>query len=368
MKKRRIALILFLIVHISVYCQLNKLEEKQLDSLMKDSKIPGASLCIIKNSKVVYNKGFGISNGSSKVTENTIFQSASLSKLPTALLFLINNQKQVFDIDNEINEYLDTNKLRGLKSDPSTIPTISQLLSHTGGINMSGFLGYKPSRKRIPDIENVIEGKHTFIWEKKIKIKNRVNGKFKYSGGGYCYLQKAIKDSKREPFRNVIQKELLQPLNMRNSFFGLSPNKRSDVAYGYSKKGKPIKSKYNVYPQEAAAALWTTSLDYSQLLLEVLASLKNSKSSILTKESISLLTTPTNTEDGKLNRYGLGVGLNIDENNKIRGIGHSGANIGYSSFFYLDINEGSGYVLLTNRNFADLSKIKSLLRNNVFEK
>ncbi|WP_424001337.1 serine hydrolase domain-containing protein [Maribacter sp. IgM3_T14_3] len=368
MKKRTFTLIIFLLTCIPIYCQLSKQEEKKLDSLMQISKIPGVSLSIIKNNKLVYNKGFGISGGSKKVTEKTIFQAASLSKFPTALLFLINNQNQQFDIDNEINLYLKTNKLEGLKSDPSTIPTISQLLSHTGGINMSGFLGYKPDKKRIPTIENVIEGKHTFIWEPKIKIKNEVNSENKYSGGGYCYLQKAIKDTKGEPFRTVIQKELLQPLNMQNSFYSLTPNNRNDVAYGYSKKGKPIKLGYKVYPQEAAAALWTTSFDYSQLLLEVMAGLNDNRPSILTKESIKLLTTPTNTTNGKLNLYGLGVGLQVDENGKVKGIGHSGANIGYSSFFYLDINDGSGYVLLTNRNFADLSEIKSLLRKNIFGK
>ena len=368
MKKIIFTVIIFLITYIPVYCQLSNSEEMKLDSLMQKSKIPGVSLSIIKNNKVVYNKGFGIRVGSKKVTKKTIFQSASLSKFPTALLFLINAQNQVFDINNEINNYLKTNKLEGLKSEPSTIPTISQLLSHTGGINMSGFLGYKPDKKIIPTIENVIEGKHTFIWEPNIKIKKKVNNQNKYSGGGYCYLQKAVKDTKGEPFRNVIQKELLEPLNMQNSFYGLTPDKRNDVAYGHSKRGKPIKLGYKVYPQEAAAALWTTSFDYSKLLLEVLASLNEDRPSIFTKESINLLTTPTNTTNGKLNLYGLGVGLQVDENDKVKAIGHSGANIGYSSVFYLDVNDGSGYVLLTNRNFADLSDIKSLLRKNIWEK
>lgn len=366
MKKRTLTLIIFLTTYISVHCQLNKLEEQKLDSLMEVFNIPGLSLSIVKNSKVVYNEGFGISSASTKVNKKTIFQAASLSKFPTGLLFLINSQNQIFDLNNGVNVYLKTNKLEGFKSEPNTIPTITQLLSHTGGMNMHGFLGYKPNRKIIPTIENVIDGKHTFLWESKIKIKNKVNSEFNYSGGGYCYLQKIIKDTKDELFRTVIQKELLQPLNMKNSFFGLNPGKENDIAYGY-KNGKPIKFGYRVYPQEAAAALWTNSFDYSQLLLEVLASLNDYKSSLLTKESIILLTSPAKLSNGKLIRSGLGVGLQLDENKKVKGISHGGANVGYSSFFYLNLTNGSGYVILTNAHFANLEEIKALMKENIAE-
>jgi CubicO group peptidase (beta-lactamase class C family) len=346
--------------------QLSKVEEEKFDSLMAKSNIPGASLCIIKKGDVVYNKGFGISSGSNKVTQKTIFQSASLSKFPTALLFLINSQNQIFNLDNEINNYLKSNKLEGFKTEPNVIPTISQLLSHTGGTNIHGFLGYKPNRKIIPTIENVIEGKHTFIWEPKIKIKETVNAEFNYSGGGYCILQKAVKDTKGELFRKVIEKELLQPLKMKNSFYGLTPDGWNDIAYGY-KKGKPIDVGYRVYPQEAAASLWTTSFDYAQLLLAVLAGFNGEDSSFLTKQSINLLTTPTKTSNGKLNKYGLGVGIKFDKDEKVEAIGHDGANVGYSSTFYFNIIEGSGFVLLTNAHFADLAKINNLLKENVAE-
>jgi CubicO group peptidase (beta-lactamase class C family) len=366
MKKGTLILMVFLIAYIPIYCQLSGAEEKKLDSLMEVSKIPGLSLSILKNSTIVYNKGFGISSGSNKVTEKTIFQSASLSKFSTALLFLINAQNKIFDLDDEINVYLKTNKLEGLKLEPNVIPTITQLLSHTGGTNIHGFLGYKPNRKIIPTIENVIEGKHTFIWEPKIKIKKPVNGQYNYSGGGYCYLQKAVKDTKGELFRTVIQKELLEPLNMKNSFYGITPDGRDNVAYGY-KKGKPIKLGYRVYTQEAAASLWTTSFDYSQLLLAVSAGSSDNKSSMLTKESIALLTTLTKTSNGKVNRYGLGVGIKLDKNKKVVGISHGGANVGYSSLFRYNISNGSGFVLLTNAHFADLSQIDALLKENVVE-
>lgn len=366
MKNNIVTLIIFLLTYVTVNSQLSKVEEEKIDSLMVISNIPGASLCIIKKGNVVYNKGFGISSGSKKVTQNTIFQSASLSKFPTALLFLINSQNQIFDLDNEINIYLKSNKLEGFKTEPNVIPTISQLLSHTGGTNIHGFLGYKPNRKIIPTIENVIEGKHTFIWEPKIKIKEAVNTEYNYSGGGYCYLQKAVKDTKGELFRNTIQKELLQPLNMKNSFYGLTPDGWNDVAYGY-KKGKPIKFGYRVYTQEAAASLWTTSLDYTQLLLAVLAGFNEEDSSILTKESITLLTTPTNTSNGKVNRYGLGVGIKFDKNEKAEAISHGGANVGYSSLFRFNINDGSGFVLLTNAHFADLNEIDNILKENIAE-
>jgi len=347
-----------MLVSIPFFGQLNLAEEEKVKTLMTELKIPGMSLAIIKNSTIVYGKGFGKKDAFGKVTEKTLFQAASLSKFPAALLCLLNAQNKTIDIDQDINRYLKDHQLKGHKSAPKKIPSISQLLNHTGGLNIGGFLGYKKSKRKIPSIENVLDGKHTFLWEPKIKIKEKVNFQYRYSGGGYSYVQKMIEDFKGDSFKDVIKQELLLPLNMPSSSYELYQPEGADVALAHNKKGKSIKGGYRLYPQKAAAGLWTTSNEYAQLLLTILATLNNDDKAIFSKESISKLMTPTKTSNGRTNLYGLGVMLVLDNNENVKAILHTGRNFGYSTIFYLDVTNNSGYVILTNKHKTDFQKLR----------
>lgn len=345
-----------------IYAQSTDSAKYHLEEIMEEMKVPGMSLTIIKNGSRVYGAGLGYSEGKTPVTKHTLFQAASLSKFPTALLYMINHQSGYINLDHDINRYLDDHHLSPHSKNPGIIPSISQLLSHTAGTNISGFLGYKRTRRRVPSIELVIEGKHTFIWEPKIKITSPVNHRYRYSGGGYSYLQKAIMDVKNEDFSDIMRSELFEPIGIKSSFYGLIPPESSAIATAHNKKGRAINGKYRLYPQEAAAGLWTTAEEYAYLLQEVLRAFKGKDTKVLSKDSADLIVQPTYTTDGQVNSYGLGVMLLLDDEKRAYAIQHSGRNVGHSSFFYLNLHSGDGFVILTNRhktNFDVLNKVVS---------
>jgi len=52
-----------------------------------------------------------------------------------------------------------------------------------------------------------------------IMYSGEFDGKFHYSGGGYCIVQKVMEDVSREPFEAIVRKYVFEPFGMNNSSF-----------------------------------------------------------------------------------------------------------------------------------------------------
>ncbi len=378
MRLRRIFLVNILIltsVCISVKAQLTSEDEKFIVEYMMNNNIPGVSITIVNNSSITYSNGFGVcaSFSENKVTENTLFQAASISKSVTAVLYLRNVQNGKISLDSPINNYLESWKLKPYKKD-TIISTVRQLLSHNGGTNISGFLGYNMSRKKIPDLNMILQGnRHTYFFEPKIKVKYKPNSIHSYSGGGYCILQKAICESNKEDFNTQMQNEVFSLCGMNNSFFssGLTKSQEQMISIGHKKNGKPIKDNYHVYPQLAAAGLWTTSNDLARFLIQIQKSINpDSSGAFLSKESIRELLTIPVLNDGTTPSYGLGFGLGLKRDStetRVTAIGHSGSNWGYTCNMWASLDTKQAVVIMCNRNSASLWPIRKRILERISE-
>lgn len=378
MRLRRIFLVNILIltsVCISVKAQLTSEDEKFIVEYMTNNNIPGLSVTIVNNSSVTYSNGFGVcaSFSENKVTENTLFQAASISKSVTAALYLRNVQNGKISLDSPINNYLESWKLKPYKKD-TIISTVRQLLSHNGGTNISGFLGYNMSRKNIPDLNMILKGnRYTYFFEPKIKVKYKPNTIHSYSGGGYCILQKAICESNKEDFNTQMQNEVFSLCGMNNSFFSskLTKSQEQMISIGHKKNGKPIKDNYHVYPQLAAAGLWTTSNDLAKFLIQIQKSINpDSTGAFLSQESIRELLTIPVLNDGTAPSYGLGFGLGLKRDStetRVTAIGHSGSNWGYTCNMWASVDAKQAVVIMCNRNSARLWPITKRILERIGE-
>lgn len=285
-----------------------------------------------------------------------------MSKSLTAALVLKNAEKRKIHLDSSINNYLNDWKLEPKKKRNSFEPTVSQLLSHTGGVNVHGFLGYRCTKKP-PNLLEVLNGEK--FLEPKIVIKIEPNTQFDYSGGGYCVVQKALIDINQKDFHEQMNEEILNFCGMGSSFYSVDLDKLQTerIAIGHRKNGNPLKSGYYNYPQYAAGGLWSTSSDLTKFLIEIQNSI-NSESSenLLSQKSIERLLEQPVLENGRKPPYGLGLGFKIDPTtNEILTLAHDGANVGYSSFMEASKTNEYAFVILSNRHFADLSGIRKLI-------
>src|SRR3982751_1295444 len=115
MKSRnRLTLLLMLLPVVTLTAQ------ERIPSFVKDSldiytnralnqwQIPGAAVCIIKNGKVVWMKGYGVKeiNGTDKVDENTLFMIGSNSKAFTATALAMLDADKKISLDDKVTQWL----------------------------------------------------------------------------------------------------------------------------------------------------------------------------------------------------------------------------------------------------------------------
>src|SRR5690242_8171478 len=109
--------------------------EKAIDDKRKEFGIPGASLVIVKDDRIIYMKGLGVKDFERQVpvTPDTLFAIGSASKAFTAMLALMSADEGKLSLEESPKKFLPYFKLRDPDSDSKI--TIRDLLSHRSGLN-----------------------------------------------------------------------------------------------------------------------------------------------------------------------------------------------------------------------------------------
>ncbi len=109
--------------------------DKFIEDRLKERKIPGLGIGIIKGSTVLYNRGYGYADIENKkpVTPNTVFRIGSISKLFTAIGLMQLWEQGKFNLEDNINKFIPNGKIYcGKKRAPPI--TFKHLMTHTSGI------------------------------------------------------------------------------------------------------------------------------------------------------------------------------------------------------------------------------------------
>ena len=111
---------------------------------MQKRRIPGLSLAIIQDGKIVKAKGYGVAEkgGETAVTPDTLFQAGSISKPVSALGALHLVEQGKLALDEDVNAKLTTWKVPENEFTQEKPVTLRGILSHTAGLTVHGFPGY----------------------------------------------------------------------------------------------------------------------------------------------------------------------------------------------------------------------------------
>jgi CubicO group peptidase (beta-lactamase class C family) len=317
---------------------------KSITEAMEEACIPGISVAIINDCEIVWAKGYGIADIESglPVNEITLFQAASISKPLTALAVMKLVQDGKLDLDKDINTYLKTWKLQDGELTAKNKVTLRNLLSHTAGVTVHGFPGYS-SEAEIPTLVQILNGENPANTGR-VFVNMEPNTQFRYSGGGYTIVQQLLIDCLEMPFEKIMHELVLEPLGMTNSFYSqscLNEEQYANATAGHKSGGNQVNGKRHIYPEMAAAGLWTTAEDLAKFAVEVQKSLKGKSNKILTKEFMEIMTTPI-----LFGEYNIGL-----RNEKVGGemlLGHNGGNEGYSCSMFFHKEKGFGIVFMSN--------------------
>ncbi len=329
------------------------LDTAMIDSLLKYN-IPGVSIAVFKDYKVEWARGFGYTDKEiqTPVTERTLFQAASISKPVAAMAALKAAQDEKIDLNENINAYLRSWKLpenEFTKEQPVTLP---HLLSHSGGLTVHGFRGYKESED-IPTLKQILDGEEPAN-SRPIRVDMKPGTKFRYSGGGYTIMQQMMIDIEEKPFPVILREKVLDPLEMNFSAYDqpLPPGVIKFAAVGYNGNGDEVKEKRHIYPEIAAAGLWTTPKDLVKFAIEVQRSIKGESNKVLNREySLKMVTTFVDTV------YSLGFSIRNGY------FSHGGSNEGFKCMLIAHLEDGYGMAVMTNgdRGFRIINEIRKIV-------
>lgn len=145
----------------------------------------------------------------------TLFQDGSISKSVTALAVLRIVEQGKLNLDADVSQYLRSWKLPTNKFTEQRKVTLRELLSHTAGATVHGFEGYAAGQ-RVPTLVEVLKGEKPAN-SAPVTIDFVPGTSFRYSGGGYTIIQQILVDVAGEPFPDLMQEVVLQPLHMAHS-------------------------------------------------------------------------------------------------------------------------------------------------------
>ena len=314
-----------------------------LSDRMRDHKVHGVSIAVIHDYKLEWARGYGWADTSDKrpVTNRTLFQAASISKSLNAVgaLKLVKNNK--LDLGKDINTYLTSWKFPYDTSKTHNIPiTVSHLLSHTAGLSVHGFPGYKWS-DGLPSDDDILDGKKPANTAA-IRSEFQPGIKVKYSGGGTTISKKIIMVLSGQPYEEFMAREVLQPLGMSQSFYTQPPPPGAfpNLATAYYANGHPITGKFHIYPEQAADGLWTNPTELAKYIIEMQLAYEGKSDRVLTKTLAQTMLTTT------LDNAALGVFVETRGSRKY--FGHGGANAGFRCQYYGSLEGGDGVIVMVN--------------------
>ena len=324
--------------------------EKILYYLIQEEIIPGASVTVTKQGKIIWQGGYGYADISKKTPvdpQKTIFRVASMSKAITGVLLARLQEQKKFDWNLSLYEYV-----------PNFPPkpfdfTIKQLAGHLAGIR-----SYKANEYTLNKKYSIEEGIDLF---KDDILQSAPGTKFLYSSYGINLISFAIEKCLNKKFEDIAKDEVFKPLNMWRTF----PDRGKIITdeaipYTRTKKGLDKATEVNNYFKLAGGGFLSTSHDIAKMGTAI------ERHSFLSQAvENEMLKKQCTTDDVEIN-YGIGWQNQHDWNGRDY-FGHTGMGVGGFGWLSVYPNEQVVIVMLFNVTDPQISIYLQRLTDFILE-
>ncbi|MBO0931326.1 serine hydrolase [Fibrella aquatilis] len=320
----------------------------KIDDLVRqyvDNKQFNGTILVAEKGQVIFKKGYGMANMEWAIanTPDTRFRLGSITKQFTAMLIMQLVEQGKLKLTDPITTYLpDYPKATGDKI------TTHHLLTHTAGIpNYTSFPGFFENQSREPSTPTAFVKKF-----QDMPLEFEPGSKFSYSNSGYFLLGVLIEKLTGKPYAQVLQENILSPLQMKDTGYDLFAPIMPKRAAGYEKAGGSyINAPYlDMSIPYAAGSLYSTVEDLYKwdqaLYTDKLVSAKGK----------TAMFTPF--RDGYAYGWGVGKTKVGDRKDSLLVIGHGGGINGFNTDISRLPQDKQLVVLLNNTGGAPLGDMR----------
>jgi len=317
------------------------MKQKSIDDIMsayQSSDKPGASVLVFKDDKIVFKKGYGVSNVSTqeKITQNTNFRLASVTKQFTAMSILLLVQKGRLKLEDPLKKYFPSFPVYGKDI------KINHLLTHTSGLM---------------DYEDLIPPKQVMQLHDTncLQLMYKANGlyftpgaQYKYSNTGYAILALVVEKISGQDFGVFLKENIFKPLKMKYSVaFEEGKSTIPNRAFGYSMdNGSWVETDQSLTSAVLGdGGIYTNTIEMTQWI-KALWDYK-----LLGSEMQIQSWTRKKLNNGAPIEYG--YGWHVEDYKNITHPHHGGSSIGFRNQLLLFPEQKLMVILLTNRNEGD---------------
>lgn len=306
--------------------------------------VPSVGVGVVEGFEIAWTRSWGVADAASGVTatDETLYQAASISKPVAAMASLKAAQLGLFDVDQDVNSILTSWKLPDTSDGAGPAVTPRMLMSHTSGLGDGfGFPGYEPCEP-LPTVPQLLDG----LPPSRLPAVRPVRPAMiesQYSGGGVEVQQLALTDTVGASFAQIMHDWVLEPVGMTRSTFEqpLPSHLEARAARAHDRTGARMNTPWHVYPEQAAAGLWTTPGDLAKFLAEVQNTQAGRPSRVLDPATVRHMVTPVGVGP-------FAVGFGISQKGEGWYLEHGGDNWGYKAQAIAHVAKGYGAVIMTN--------------------
>lgn len=309
------------------------------------------SLLVADNGSVIFSKGYGYADMENKIPNqpNTKFRLASVTKQFTAALIMQLVEKGKINLNGKLSEYLPY-----YRKDVGEKITIHQILSHTAGLT-----NHTDSKELMNDrINTKVNPKEFVLKYCSDDLVSEPGTKWAYSNSGYFILGAVIEEITGKKYEEVLNENILLPLEMNNSGMESSDQTYENFAKGYQSlfgEYKPAKQIEMSIPY-AAGSMYSNVED----MFKWDRALYTEK--ILKKESLDAMFTAV------MNNYGYGwhIGEQQIGDSKKKAVMHSGGIFGFNSIEVRMIDDKHYIMILNNVENGNINQLSIGIANILY--
>jgi CubicO group peptidase (beta-lactamase class C family) len=311
-----------------------------IESYQKYYNIPGVSLALIKDGKLVYHKTYGVKNTitGENIDSNTLFEAASVTKPVFSFAVQRLAERGVIDLDKPLYLYLPYPDIA--YDERYKLMTARHVLTHRTGF---------PNWRWMND-------------DQKLNLRFTPGTDYNYSGEGFEYLKMVVEKITGKKVEQVLKDEVLDPMGLYHTFFSNNDSLKQMVAKGHYDRlptyDAPPASPGMAYSMHTEAKVFTNFMLY---MLEQKGLDPKYYDTMYSKHSEFKY----DPDDKPRHPAYMGMSLEIRETPYGKTFGHGGNNGDFTCHFEVYKDLRAGYAIFTNSNTS--YPLLSVMRNFLIE-